>query len=277
MKNKQKHIYLKYLPKQKGGRIENLTTFKKVCNSKEASTQLVGIKSLKDPLESDSFIHVVLSKYKNEDLIVKIQEPGKMLTTELKIQKELANQTNVVHYICDFPCLFNSTWKNPIEKPKTFCDTEGTEYHMIIMEYINNDLADFLEKDHTQDNLISIVKQVGFSLLEIHMNHKIHHGDINRGNLLVDFSIPKEIEYKVGKYSKKVNTLGYEFVLIDFQRGNIIKTEEEDTLFQLAIDEISLAYELMSKWSGKKILESLMNRIMICKSVEEVFSILGSL
>jgi serine/threonine protein kinase len=297
-KVKKTKLYLKYLKKQRGGKIPNLTTFQTVCSPESAHANLIALKSIKSPEESDDFIQVVLSKMKSSDqpLIVKIQEPGKFLTNELKIQKLLKDQNNVIQYICDFPCLFNKMkWNSKIEKPTSFCDDSGESMHIIVMEYINNDLANLFETiDLPEEVFKSIIKQVGFSLLEIHLNHNIAHNDLNRGNLLVNIGTPKDITYIIDDFSTTINTFGYEFILIDFQRGNIISVDSSNNnnlisfnnsssssniLFQLALDEISLAFELVSKWiktnERKIFLRSLVESIMNCKSLPELISIIN--
>jgi hypothetical protein len=296
-KLKRNKLYLKYLKKQKGGRIPNLTSFQTVCSAERAHASLIGLKSIKSPDESDDFIQVVLSKMKenNIPLIVKIQEPGKFLTNELNVQKILKEQNNVIRYICDFPCLFNKLiWNSKIEKPTTFCDESGDSMHIIVMEYINNDLANLFEtKDLSDDIFKSIIKQVGFSLLEIHMNHHISHNDMNRGNLLIDIDKPKELTYIIGEISKTINTLGYEFILIDFQRANIISIDSSNNndmnimndssiniLFQLTNDEISLAFELMSKWikngKQKEILKSLVQSVIESETITDLIHVIDS-
>lgn len=295
-KIKRNKVYLQYLKKQKGGRIPNLTSFQTVCSPEKAHASLIGLKSIKSPYESDDFIQVVLSKTKESEspLIVKIQEPGKFLTNELNVQKILKDQNNVIKYICDFPCLFNKVvWNNKIEKPTTFCDESGELMHVIVMEYINNDLAKLFETTEIPNNIFkSIVKQVGFSILEIHLNHFISHNDMNRGNLLIDIDSPKELTYKIGDFTKTINTFGYEFILIDFQRANILSIDssnnssnnnmfgESNILFQLANDEISLAFELMSKWikniEQKNILKLLVNSVIKTTNISELINIIDS-
>jgi len=194
------------------------------------------------------------------------------------IQKRLKHQNNIIRYICDFSCLFDSiVWKTPIQTLDThkFCIDKGVRYHMIVMEYIQHDLAKFLESyPYNETILRSIILQVGLSLLEIHINHGISHNDINRGNVLLDIDTPKDIVYKIGEFTKTVSTYGHEVIFIDFQRGNIL---EIDDYGQLASDEISLAFELMGKWvksDYKPLLQELMRRTMACNTTKGLFDII---
>ncbi len=275
-------LHLRYMPKMRGsGRIPDLTTFKIVCNPKDANARLIGIKSMKNPSNSDDFVHVALAELGEKELIIKLQSSGMLLKRELDINKLLKGQNNIISYVCDFQCLFNDIiWMKPLTKPTSLCEEVGTPYHMIVMEYINDDLSKFLELDTYSDEMFhSNIKQIGLSLMEIHINHKISHGDINRGNILLEIGTPKNIVYKIGDLIETVNTYGNEVIWIDFQRGSIFKVENDnDILFQSANDEISMTYELMSKWvknkDHKEQLKKLMNDIMKKTSIKEMFRLI---
>lgn len=275
-KTKGIDILLQQLSKTKGGRIPNLNTFKIACTEEDAHAKLIGFKSLKSPEETDDFVHVVLKmETRPTTLVAKLQEPGRLLSMELNIQKKLQYQSNIVHYICDFSCIFDSIiWKTPLRAPERFCVEKGTLYHMILMEYIPWDLANFLETQHYDETILqSLVQQVGLSLLEIHINHGISHNDIHRGNVLLDIDTPKDIVYTIGDFTKKVPTHGHEVVWIDFQRGNILEDVDTGTMCQLASDEVSLAFELMSKWvkpEYKDDLQKRMRNVMLSKNIPEL-------
>ena len=278
----RRNIYLRYLPKMRGsGRIPDLTTFKIVCNPKDANARLLGIRSFKSLADSDDFVHVALAQMGKKELTIKLQSPGRLLKRELEITKLLKGQNNIIIHICDFQCLFNDIiWMKPLTKPSSLCEEVGTPYHMIVMEYINNDLSEFLELNSYSDEMFrSIIKQIGLSLMEIHINHKISHGDINRGNILLEIGKPKDIIYRIGDLTETVNTYGNEIIWIDFQRGTIFKVENDsDILFESANDEISMTYELMSKWilnkEYKEDLLKLMNDIMNAVSIKEMFTVI---
>lgn len=94
------------------------------------------------------------------------------------------------------------------------------------MEYINTDLAEYLKSDNVLEHIfISIVKQIGFCLLNIHVNYSVSHNDINRGNFLLKIDNThqqKEITYTIHNNTSTVQTYGHEFILIDFERGSIL-------------------------------------------------------
>jgi serine/threonine protein kinase len=278
-------LHLALCAKKGGSRNELLTTFKSVCSPKEAHAKLLGTTSLKSPDEADEFVHVVKSLVESNPVIVKVQEYGRMLIMELAIQKRLATHPNVVHYVCDFECKFNPIiWTKPLEKPHTFCDAEGTKYHLIIMEYINHSLHSFLEgsSDITVPILTSLVKQMGFTLLDIHLNYGISHNDLNRGNILLHIDEPETITYTFEDICKSVDTFGHRVVLIDFQRSSLVDDVDDEYDYKIvqAADEISLAYELMKKWSTspayKSALHMLMMNIMNMRSLYEIIDAIDS-
>ena len=274
-------IYLKYLPKTRGGRIENLATFQVVCSSKDAHAKLKGIRTLKSPLESDDFIHVVFAKFGNKDLIVKIQEDGtRTFQRELEIQEKLKNTNNIITFICDFICNFDDIiWNKPLERPRYLCDEKGTPLHCIVMEYINSDLTDVLKTIENTDILISILQQLGLCLMNIHINYGVYHGDINKGNILVEKGEPKILTYTINNISYDVNTLGYECIFIDFQRGGVIPLTNMETLLILTVNEISLTYELVSNCINpiyKDSIRALSHKVEEMKSIEQLSTFITS-
>lgn len=278
-----KQIHLQYLSKQRGGRIESLETFKVVCGAEEAHATLQATHSLKSPEESDIFTHVLHAVHAGESLVVKVQEMGRMVAMELMIHERLQNHPNMIRYVCDFDCKFNPVvWSLPLRTPRPLCDREGEDYHVIVMEHIAHDLADVFEKGTLPDTIfISVVQQVGLALLEFHTRHGISHNDINRGNVLLDIVKDKDthIVYTIADMAEpiKIATYGHTVVFIDFQRGSFV--EDSADVLTLAFDEISLAYELMSKWSKPiparmAYLQDCMFRTMRATSLEDMLDIL---
>ena len=275
-------LYLKYLPKQRGGRLEDLSTFKTVCNPKDAHARLQGIETLKSPDDSDSYVQVIksiITDHRDTPFIVKIQPPGLQFQKEIRAQELLQGQNNVVRFICHFSCPFNLVeWSSPVKTPRAFCNPEdGKGLNIILMEYISHDLANFLEEgEYGPDILESIIKQVGFSLMEIHFNRGISHNDVNRGNILLDIDKPKTIEYKIGALKASIDTLGHECVWLDFERSTNLPNKKNKTAIIFAVNEISLAYYYMSLWSKqfKKVIEDLSTAVSDAKTIRSIFHLI---
>jgi serine/threonine protein kinase len=220
-------INLTYLPKKGGSRHEGLTTFKTSCDSKDSQAHLLVTKSIKAPEENTDFVHVLESTYKNTTFVIKVLEPSYQVYKELAIHKLLSDQPNIVQYICDFQCnVDNLIITKPINQPYQLCTDDGQPFHIIVMEHINTDLAEYLKSNDVPEHIfVSIVKQIGFCLLNIHVNYSISHNDINRGNLLLKIdntNQQKEITYTIHNNISTVQTYGHEFILIDFERGSIL-------------------------------------------------------
>lgn len=305
-KLRRPEIYVKYLKKQKGGRLHDITTtFQSICTPEDASAKIRVIQTLKSPEEGDDFIHVLKSAVDNQDVVIKIQDPGYALNAELMIHNHLRGCNNIIRYICDFRCLLDISWKKPIEMPRCLCDSTGEPKHIIVMEYINSDLAQFLGQDTIDNELFcSVVKQAGFALLDFHINKSVWHNDINRGNILlhIDNDV-KNLIYTICGRDIVVNTLGHEVIYIDFQRGHIVGDIDNDSntneyvitnnnniiadskIMKIntrgARDEISHLFQLMSRWTTHDVykarLEGLMWAIMKCKTCEEMLSCIESL
>jgi predicted unusual protein kinase regulating ubiquinone biosynthesis (AarF/ABC1/UbiB family) len=144
------------------------------------------------------------------------------------------------------------------------------------MEYINNDVSTFLENSaYTHEVLHSIVQQVVFALLDFHMNYGISHNDINRGNLLLQQEDAKDIVYTIGDLTYTMNTCGYTCIFIDFQRGTVLEKKDADIWLELAVDELTLALYLLSKWvmseGEKATIQRMGDRIMRASTLNEVW------
>ena len=262
--------------------MEDLSTFQTVCNPKEAHARLRGVETLKSPDESDNYIHVIksiITDYKDTSLIVKVQPPGLQFQKEIRAQESLRDQNNVIRFICNFSCPFELIeWSAPIKTPRPFCTAStGEELNIILMEYISHDLAKFLEEDvYGPDILESIVKQVGFSLMEIHFNRGISHNYINRGNILLDIDKPKIIEYKIGALKASINTLGHECVWLDFERSTVLSNKKNRDAIMFAANEISIAFYYLSRWAKpyRAVLEDLTNAIAEATTIRSIFNLI---
>ena len=292
-------INVRYLKKQRGGRLHEISTFRTACSPDSTSTQLRIVRTLKSPEDDIDYIHVLKSAMNRQDLVVKIQDSGQMLSAELTIHNHLLGCNNIIRYVCDFGCLLDITWNKPSEKPRFLCDTDGAPRHIIVMEYINNNLAQFLGGEHDIGNELfgSLVQQAGFALLDFHINKHVCHCDINRGNILLQIDEDvKELTYTICGRTNRVNTLGHEVIYIDFQRGHILDDQvansnsnsnisvRGDKVTKInriaARDELSLLFELMSKWTRnddyKQRLQDAMRSIMASKREEDMLECVES-
>lgn len=223
-------IQLIYLPKQHGGRI-NADTFRAICSARtntNTSAWLIGTERLNTPgsNQNDNVTSIIKSIMNGTPVIVKIQEPGRAYVRETHIMRLLSenNIPNIIHHICDFSCKDDIIrWKEPIVIPQPLCNGSGqNNIHLIVMEYIEHNLMNELRKRILPEHIIkNTIKQLMYLVLQLWYQFKITHGDLYAGNILLDIGTPKINTYTIGKYTRHVDTLGYEPILIDFQMAAI--------------------------------------------------------
>jgi hypothetical protein len=230
--------------KYKGGRIKNKAIFKLACNPYYHNIILAehSLKTMEDindgDIEKDLFTTILLTTVFNENLIVKVQDirhPNYL--KELNALKFLTekNVYNTVQYICDFKCKSDKNiWKRPILSKTKFCLKDDGKHDLgyIIMEYIPNNLVEYLSKNNLQIKILDeIIKQLTFALIILNINYNFNHNDINSDNLLLEvLEKPIEITYII-KHPKFIKTLElgkirskYRPVIIDFQLVDFYET-----------------------------------------------------
>ncbi len=230
------------------------------------------------------FVHVIRGVMKDKDIVVKIQQDGRLIDRELAITRFLKEkgQNNIVEYYCDIGCNDNMIeWLNPIVNvTKPFCMGGDDRFHLIIMEYVKYRLTEYLSKhDYTLEVLKACIKQLIFTLCELHINYNISHGDIKSGNILVRIYKEKINKYKIFNKEYSVDTLGYEPVFIDFQRGHManIPFNLNKHLFMLT-DEITMLLDMFLRWCKfKDWISSINEQFLEVSNKKELIRVLDSL
>jgi serine/threonine protein kinase len=223
---------LKYLKKQKGGRLSNVATYKAYCQAQKnvrPDGWLTVNKTLKLPESSDIFGHVALANMRGNTVIIKVfRERDIMLRKEKSMLRFFTerNTNNIVKYICDVGCKDSHVkWENNINLPTSICNGSD-DLHFVIMEYIHKgDLEEYLNGNMISLSILkSILKQICFGLLHIYFNYRIVHGDLHRGNILISKQhAPETLTYTFGKTNISIETLGVQPVFIDFGRSHRVE------------------------------------------------------
>jgi hypothetical protein len=226
-------MYLSHLPKHGDGRMKHIQTFRASCSVADKSIAWLAT-------EYTPNVHPV---------VVKLQEVSRLSEKEAQIAALLSkyDPPNVVYPICEFKCKNDAIdWKQPITTPKQFCSGYTDMTSVFVMEYIPFNLIDYLTtNDVAPAVMTSILKQFGFALLNLYVNLKMTHGDIGSGNIMLDISQPRTLSYTINGQTHTVDTLGYEPILIDFQRSQRYRGPPDAIV---VADEISTTYDIISRW-----------------------------
>jgi hypothetical protein len=262
-------IPLYKLQKKGGGRIKMMETYSTIClenSDKTPSNWIVPVKSLKTMQDEsyDEFVHVMTAMIKDDiPIIVKIQEDSRMLRTELQIMKILKQHSvpNTAYYICYFSCSDTFTrLSKPINGSDRLCIGGTDVIHIILMEYVTEDITSILDKCNF-NQLVSILQQSMFFIGTIGLNHNITHGDLHSGNVLIrPCKLDKIVTYKILDQTINVNTYGYEVVFIDFQRSRIVKGDEN--MLEAVLDSTSLLTDILANYVDQNYKTKLKNLAM---------------
>lgn len=233
------------LPKTRGSRFTDVETHK--CRANE----IQGLVSLKSAADADEFVHVIASRLQDTDtereVVVKIHQANHLFVKkELDAMKRVQGWANTAQYLCDYTCSDKEKrWYKDVQGPTRFCNNKGDSLHFIVMEYIRDaDLADFLSRA-TQSHIKSLFVQATLAIVELAYTYKLHHGDLNSGNLLVSRTPHKSHTYEVDGTSIRVKTHGILPILIDFGRGASYTKRPQ---WSLVKDDILTMFAVMIRW-----------------------------
>jgi serine/threonine protein kinase len=246
-----------YLKKRGGARFYNVSTYRVVCNDPAANIILTT--SLKFAHEvgshDDDFVHVAkgrLQKY-GKDCIVKVHHAvNPLYDRELRILQHLCHYQKIVQYVCHFSCMDKKErWIHDIlaHKPILPCSITGTDnLAFIVMEYISNgSITDFFNVTPSFNQLKSLFLQTALLIIELGMKHKVYHGDLNSGNILLKRTHANAmITFDMEGGMIKINTHGIRPVLIDFGRGGFYDKKAKNR--SLIMDDIMIAFSMYSNW-----------------------------
>jgi serine/threonine protein kinase len=248
---------IEHLSKQGGARLTCVDTYKVACEAND----IEGQESLKSAHEVgtgiNQFTHVLRSVLaKKHQVIVKVLDASSgVILHELNCMKHLKDFRNTVTYICDFVCADDKKrWMYNITSQRTLCDPNGEDLlHFIVMEFIENGSIDeYISEIEGQDTLYlsSFILQIALAIMEMGTVHKVYHGDLNTGNILIYRTSKKHITYKVFDKEYKVKSNGIYPVFIDFGRGGLYKKTSKNK--SEIIDDITIALSVIEPWISSK-------------------------
>lgn len=228
MNTTRKIPFLKKLQKCSRSRIIGMETYKINCGK----NMLVGYHTIKaseeTSLHENDFVHVVLSRLQdyNKPVIVKVYDSDNFhLPFELKILKEITGYRNTPYLICDFSCKDDKNrYITKIKNNIRFCKSGENKLHFFVYEYIENgDVSDFFDKNPDKNKIKSLLLQITCVIIQLATIYNIYHGDINSGNLLIDTTNDRFIDYCIEGESITIESYGIMPKIIDYGRSNFYK------------------------------------------------------
>jgi serine/threonine protein kinase len=230
-KKRPEKLVFEKLPKCFRSRIYDMTTYKVNCGK----NLLLGYKSIKSAEETsmhpDDFVHVIKSKLENynEPVIVKIYDENNYhLHREIKILERINGYRNTALLICHFSCKDNkNNYFSKIIKPMKpirFCANGSQSLHYFVYEYIaTGDISTFFTKNTHKDVVKSFTLQLTAVIIEFASIYRIYHGDINSGNIMVDTTEEKTLDYCIENETVTIETYGIIPKMIDYGRSRFYK------------------------------------------------------
>lgn len=269
-KKRPEKLVFEKLPKCFRSRIYDMTTYKVNCGK----NLLLGYKSIKSAEETsmhpDDFVHVIKSKLENynDPVVVKIYDSENIsLLREIKILERINGYRNTAILICHFSCKDNK--KNYFSKiikpmkPIHFCANGSQSLHYFVFEYIaNGDISGYFTKNTNIDVVKSFALQLTAVIIELASVYKISHGDINSGNIIIDTTEEKTIDYCIEKDTVTIETHGIIPKMIDYGKG---LDYDDKVPIMFVCDDIGSVLSVLNRYvhceqTDKKILEFLKNR-----------------
>ena len=172
----------------------------------------------------DDFVHVVLSKLQDYDkpVVVKVYDANKLdLLLERKILEKIRDYRNTARLICEFSCDDDkNNYITKITKQIKFCERGTNKLYFFVYEYIaHGDISDYLQKTRDIKIIKTLILQVVCVIIELATIYKVCHGDLNSGNILIDTTDEKTIEYRIGDEIVVIESNGIIPKIIDFGRS----------------------------------------------------------
>ena len=230
------------LRKQKGNKTRKTPVFEKL--QKCPRSRIVGMESYKincgknlligyhtvntaeeTRTYKDDFVNVVISKLQDYDkpVVIKVYDEYNFhLQIELRILKTIIGFRNTAKLICDFVCNDDKTkYITKIKIQMRFCGNGGDKLHFVVYEYIaHGDVGNLLLKTQNIHVIKSFILQMTCVIMQLAAIYRIYHGDLNTGNMLIDATNEKTIEYCIDGETIIIESHGIIPKVIDYGRSN---------------------------------------------------------
>lgn len=191
----------------------------KLKNSNYTTKDWFEIKSIIEPSNNDGknkIIIGILNKHKR--CVAKIGT-NDTLEKEYKISNSLFSSNTIEQY-CFFRC--HDDYKTITENNKYLCKKKGNTMGVLLMPFY--ELGNMHDFDFyvNQQAFYSCMKQAILSMVELCHNQGFYHNDLHAGNVLVEKTSQKTIEYIINDKIYTIETNGYKVILMDFESSILI-------------------------------------------------------
>jgi serine/threonine protein kinase len=209
------------IPKKRRSRIFSMETYKINCIKTKIYESCKAAKEAS--MRKNDFVKIVLSRLQDYDkpVVVKVYDANQLhLLLEQKNLEKIRNYRNTARLICDFLCDDNkNNYITKITKQINFCERGTDKLYFFVYEYIAyGDVSDYLQKMQDIQIIKTLILQVVCVIIELATIYKVYHGDLNSGNILIDTTDEKLIEYRIGDEIVVIESNGIIPKIIDFGR-----------------------------------------------------------
>ena len=190
-------------PFEKTTKTRKLPPFEKI--PKPRRSRILSMETYKINYSHNPFRKMILSN--DKPVVAKVYDANKLdLLLERKILEKIRDYRNVVRLICDDD-------KNNL--------TRGTDkLYFFVYEYIaHGNISDYLQKSREIKMIKTLILQMVCVIIELATIYKVCHGNLNSGNILIDTTDEKTLEYRIGDEIVIIESNGIIPKIIDFGRS----------------------------------------------------------
>ena len=271
-------MQLRYLAKQKGGRLAHVATFTNACKGTgDAQWVMNSTLQAHDEAAEEEFSHVGLTSLLDRKHVVKLMIKSHLSSQEVAVQRWFARHphVNIVQGICNFECKDNPIrWKSRLTQPQPFCNgtASATPFVVIVQEYIvRGNLRAVTE--WSTELWKSVILQLTYACMEWYEQGFLF-GDWHFGNILLDIPQKKVHTYHAFGETFKVHTHNVSPVITDFARSTLRPAGSLE-LWMLT-DQLALVWDLFANSSpfDQDLIRQIAIQMGIARSKTELLSII---
>ena len=191
-----------------------LPPFEKIPKTRRS--RILSMETYKINYLHNPFRKMILSN--DKPVVVKVYDANKLdLLLERKILEKMRDYRNTVRLICDDD-------KNNLTRELKFCERGTDKLYFFVYEYIaHGNISNYLQKTRDIEIVKTLILQMVCVIIELATIYKVCHGNLNSGNILIDTTDEKTLEYRIGDEIVIIESNGIIPKIIDFGRSKFYK------------------------------------------------------